>query len=312
MKISLLLLLVFSLYSLQVSAQDFFAFLMPNAPTTSIEIEGAFQPEKEVSKKQGNSDVIKTGLGINQKAYDDGKNMVTVAAKVQELDLDQNNEFLRDYYNHQVSLGFRRTLPDNKFWFTSVSYGSASDKPFKNSRDSTIGINHIQKFSQRWYGAFNYSNNRSFLNNVPLPGFFYVKEMSRDKIFIVGLPFLFWLKPISQSFSISYLGVVPWTHRLKLIYTSLGSIRPYLSFEQSPQSYFRHDRDSRYDRFYWFERRLAMGIEGDYNRNLRYDFSGGYAFDREFSEGRNFSEKSNISARLENSYFLAFSLRVNL
>lgn len=293
-------------------AQDLFGFLLPNAPSTSLELEGSYWPKAKVSKGQGSSDVTKSGFGINQQIYRDQKNLWTVGAKWQELDLHQDSEYLRDYYNHQVSVGYRRTLPDSNFWFTTLSYGSASDKPFKNSRDNTIGLNHIQKFSQKWYGVLNYSNNRTFLNNVPLPGFFYVKEMSRDKVFVVGLPFFYWMRSVSENFSISYFGILPWTHRLRIFYTALGETRPYVSFEQSPQSYFRHDREHRYDRFYWFERRIGTGVEGTVGSNVRYDLSGGYAFDRELSEGKNFSQNQRFSANLENAYFASLTLRLNL
>src|SRR5690606_12799452 len=138
-------------------------------------------------------------------------------------------------------VGYRKETEADKFWFMSLSYGSASDRPFKNNRDNTLGANFIKKFNSNWFALVNYSNNRNFLNNIPIPGFFYIKEMSREQTLVFGIPFIFWMKPISDNWSFRYLGLLPWTHRLKILYTKFAMISPYVSLEQSPQSYFRHD-----------------------------------------------------------------------
>src|SRR5690606_26064877 len=110
----------------------------------------------------------------------------------QKLDLNDQAEFVRDYYNVQGSISYRRMTEDQNFWSAAVSFGSASDEPFKNGRDSTLGANFLKKFNRRWFGILNYSNNRSFLNNIPLPGFIYVKEMSQERSLILGFPIVYW------------------------------------------------------------------------------------------------------------------------
>lgn len=253
--------------------------------------------------------VFSNAIGANQKVYDEGRNLVTLGGKWQKLDLSARSPALNDFYNIQGSIGYRRMMDENRFGFASLSYGSASDRPFKSNRDNTLSANYIQKFNARWFGVVNYSNNRTFLNNVPLPGFFYVKEMTKEKALIFGFPIIYWMTPIGENWSFRYLGILPWTHRLKILYTKYKFLLPYVGFEQAPQSYFRDGRESRKDRFFWFERRLGAGVEGGLWRGFRYDLFSGLAFDRQFFEARNFTEKKNFNLDLENAPFVQLSLR---
>lgn len=310
MKYSLWLLFWFVFTLTNVSfAQDFFSFLSPKAPGTAIDVNGSFTPERDLNNGPDKSQVLYSGIGVAQRIYEDGKNNFSVGARYQKLDLNDQAEFVRDYYNIRGSLSYRRLTEKNKFWSASVDFGYASDEPFKSGRDATVGANFLKQFNQRWFGIVNYSNNRSFLNNIPLPGFFYVKEMTPERALIVGFPIVYWMTPINESWSFRYFGALPWTHRARLLYTNLKTIRPYLGYEQAPETFFRHDREEREDRFFWFERKLALGIEGGLTKEIRYDLSSGLAFDREFYEARNFSEEKKNRYRIENGYFVGLTMR---
>ncbi len=299
------------LISQRTFGQDFFSFLSPDSPMTSIELEGFYLPNSEVDRGNDNTQLVSSAIGINQRVYQDDKNLIAVGAKYQKLDLTAESPFLRDYYNEQGSLSFKRNLNDDKFWLASISYGSASDRPFKNSRDNTLGANFFRKVNERWFIMANYSNNRTFLNNVPLPGFIYVKEMTREKSFIIGFPFLLWQRPISENFSIRYFGLIPFSHRLRVLYTKWGPFMPYAGFEQSPQNFFRHDREERYNRFFWFERRLMLGLEGKISKQMKFDLSGGLAFDRQFYEARNLGQDKENEVDLEKAGYVALNFRFN-
>ncbi|WP_408096294.1 hypothetical protein ACJVC5_14730 [Peredibacter sp. HCB2-198] len=290
-------------------AQEFFSFLTPNTPQTSIEMEGGFSPQRDMDGGKDKTHVWSSAVGANQKIYDDGKNLVTLGGKWQKLDLTAQSKELNDFYNIQGSIGYRRMLENNNFAFGSLSYGSASDRPFKSNRDNTLNANYIQKFSPKWFGLLNYSNNRTFLNNIPLPGFFYVKEMTAERGMIIGFPIFYYMTPVGENYSLRYFGILPWTHRLKFLYTKYKFILPYIGYEQAPQTYFRDAREERKDRFFWFERRVGMGVEGGLARGFRFDFYTGWAFDRQFYEARNFSEKKKFLINLESAPFAQLNLR---
>lgn len=305
MRFLLLLALTFSAPSW---GQDFLNFFSPGARATSIELEGIYLPNK-AAENSDETQIFKRGASVQQRVHQDRTDSIFIGAKYSELDLSSSDNLLRDYYNQQIGLSYKRNLPEDLFWLASISYGSASDRPFKNSRDNTLSANYIQKFNQEWYGVLNYSNNRTFLNNVPLPGIFYVKEMKRDRALIFGFPFIFWLSPLNEKLSFRYFGLLPWSHRLRLLYNT-GKVSPYIGYEESPESYFRHDRERDRDRVFWFERRVMAGLEVSMLKELRLDMSAGWAFDRQFFEARNYSEEKEQLNNIDSSYFI--SLKVNL
>lgn len=291
-------------------AQDF-SFLSEHGPQTVLEFDQLYSPERKLEKKGDKSKLHFSNLALGH-TFKEGKGALTLGGRYQKLNLSGANTQLNDYANIQGSLGYRRMMDNGHFWFLSASYGSASDRPFKNSKDGTLGLNYIQRFSPRWYGVLNYSNNRTFLNNIPLPGFFWVKEMSREKALIIGFPFIYWMEPLSAHWTFRYIGLMPWNHRLRLLYTKYKFLRPYIAFEQAPLSYFRHDREDIEDRFFWFERRLALGLEGGLSKNLRFDVMSGLAFDRQLYEAENFNESKKFLQNLENGYFVGFNLKYSL
>lgn len=289
--------------------QDFFNFLSPETSLTSIELEGHFLPQEKIEDGADRTKVMHSSVAINQRIYRDDTNQVNVGARSQKLDLNGESSVLRDFYNQQISFSYRRTLPDDKFSLTSLSFGSASDRPFRNGRDSTVSINSLYKFSPKWIGVVNYSNNRAFLNNIPLPGVFYIHELTKENSLIIGFPVIFWNKSLNAKWAIRYFGLMPWSHRLRLIYKHNERVSFYSGFEQSPQTFFRHDRRSRSDRFFWFERRVGLGVEGSLAKSFRYDLSSGLSFDRQFFEARNFSEKKEFLINADRALYLAFNVR---
>jgi hypothetical protein len=292
-----------------VQAQDFLNLLTPEAPLTTIEFEGIFLPESEVEKGKDKTGITHQMITINQKIFRNDERMIMLGGRYQKLDLFGDTKYLHDYYNQQGSLTYKENLSGDKFALLNVTFGSASNRPFQSKRDNTQGANMIYKFNSKWFGVLNYSNNRTFFNNKPLPGFFYIGEMTRENILVIGFPFILWQKPVADHLSIKYFGLIPWSHRLKLLYTKHIWIKPYVGFEQVPQTYFRHEREERYDRFFWFERRLMTGLEGGFSRKLRYDFAAGLAFDRQFFEARNFSQDKEFLINLDKSFFAALNLR---
>ena len=292
----------------QVFAQDL-SFLMDNAPTTNIEADGLYAPEQDFENDSDNSKVLFSRLQASH-AFRKEQSTWIVGGRSEKLDLSSQNPSLDDYYSYQLSLSYRRRQDDGKFWSLNGSYGTASDRPFKNSEDSTVGLTYIQKFSPRWFGVVNYSNNRAFLNNIPLPGFFWVKELSKEKTLVVGFPFIVWVTPISQNWSFRYLGILPWHHRLRLVYDAKW-VNPFVGLEQSPQNFFRHDREKQRERFFWFERRVGAGLEGRLGPHYRYELFNGLAFDRQFFEAKNFSESKQELNNLENSYFVSLNLKIS-
>ncbi len=205
---------------------------------------------------------------------------------------------------------YQRFLQNDQSLSIISSYGSASDRPFRDGRDSTLMVNALFRSSPRWIWLGNYSNNRPFLNNVPLPGFLYIGEQSRERSVMLGFPFINYLAPIAGGpVSIRYLAVLPFNHRVKLSYTGWTLFRPFLSLEQLTQIFFDSDRGSDGLRTFWFERRGAFGVEKSFGPVFRIEVQAGAAFDREYFVARSFRGSARDRWKIPDAGFGGVTLR---
>lgn len=275
------------------SAQDIQALLGDGPFSTSIEAESLFAGKIKENSFSGGHQFEKKGnhrLGLSGRYF--------------ELKNDLKN--IPHFYNLSIGGNYKYYLEGDRTIGFSGSFGSSSDKLFKDSRDSNITANLIYRKSEKWILVGNYSNNRPFLNNIPLPGFVYIHHQSREKLILFGLPFAFIQMPIGEGrFSVRYLGFFPYNHRLRLLYNNFSQFKPFASLEQGPLVFFDSSRENTRERTFWFERRASIGIEKSYGPFLKVDLQVGQAFDREYYQARSISRKhSNVQKINDATYFL--------
>lgn len=289
----------------QLWAQDISSFFSPSHHVGQLSMENLIQPKVESESREETKMVnsrLDAQYNIKTEKFD-----YLIGANYRHLDFDNNIKINRDYYQYQGSLGVKKHLSNNRFWLTTLSYGTASDRPFKNANDDTISANFIKKTSDKWFFVLNYSNNRVFLNNIPFPGFFYVKEATREKMTIFGLPFFLFVRQYGD-WSFKYLGFLPWTHQARVSFVKFFWIRPYLGFEQGVMNFFRHDREDLAHRVFFFQRKIGTGVEMFLTKHLKLDTFVGHSFDTEIFEARNFNDKKFNTIKFENSMFLETKL----
>lgn len=281
----------------QIHAQDFASMFSPKQPLAVLALNGQLGDPARESE-------IATGIRL----YSDEKQNFGIGGKWRRLGFKGSDPRLLNYEEIEAGFNYRRTYSQDKFWSISANYGSASDQVFKNSDVSFFEVTGLVKFNQRWYGALNFSTNRTFANNIPLPGFFYVHTMTREKILIFGLPFAFIKIPITESLSFQYLGILPWRHSLKLTLERKGP-RPYLFIQQTPESLIPSQRTNEDDRFYWARREVGIGLEGRLQA-MQWDLAVGSSFKQQFYVAEDFNDSTKTAlVEPENAGFLRLNLK---
>lgn len=226
------------------------------------------------------------------------------------FELKNSKEEIPSYYNIQFGGSYRHYFENEKSLGIMASIGSSSDKPFKNGRDGTVMINSTYQLDDKWVILGNYSNNRTFLNNVPLPGFIYVQEQSRERTMMLGFPFIYILRPFYEdNFSFKYIGILPYNHKLRILYNRLSLFKPYLGFEQGPNVFFDSDRTSSTDRTFWFERKTMLGIEKSFGPFLKIDFQLGNSFNREYFTARSFARQHSNVQKIHDGIYGSLNLK---
>lgn len=275
--------MIFLFISLSVFAQEFLHLTSEIPFNSSIEVEGLVS-----------SAIRENSISLSQHSSRFNNSKIGAFTRSSELNNDAKSN--PHFYNVQFGFMYKHYLKNNQTLGMSASYGSASDKPFKNHNNSVMNINLAYKYDENWIWLGNYSNNRTFLNNVPLPGLLYVVEQSRQKSLMLGFPLIYALRPIlNDALTFKYVALLPYTHRLRLYYNQFKFLKPYLALEQGVQAYMNSEIDSKTHRIFWFERRASIGGEKSFGPFLKIDLQVGNSFDREFFSARSMSkDKSGV------------------
>jgi len=196
------------------------------------------------------------------------------------------DELLQDI---EFGFGSRHTRANRDMygWFASV--GSASDQAFNSYDEISIMLNAFYKLNgsrtAAWMFMLNYSNRRSFLPNVPIPGAAYVYQPNRRTLIIAGMPFFMIRYPLGAATDLKVRYFVPdqieigtETRIYKNLYLLTGA-------RKDEESYFLADRADTDDRLYYEESRVFGGLKWKPDEKTEVELVAGYGFDCFFYQG---------------------------
>lgn len=226
---------------------------------------------------------------------------------------DTGEEFPRDLWNIRFGTTYRHRMKDKWIIGGNFNLGSASDKPFDSSDEMVLGATGFLRVPSgersAWLMSVNYSNNREFLNNIPIPGIAYWYVPSKRFSSIIGIPFFIWWKPYDNlSLALFYFPVR--NIRARIGYEVSESFTVFSSFQWANQRYFRSERTDSNHRLFYYEKRLSAGARIKLTDLLAMEIAGGYAFDRFYFEGEKFSDRSHNRLNIHDGPFA--QLKINL
>lgn len=227
------------------------------------------------------------------------------------LSLPSGKALPSELYESEYGLSYRHYEGENKFWGFSTSFGSSSDKPFNSKDNSTLNANVFYSQSTdpvgRWIWLVNYSNNRSFANEVPLPGFAYIYKPSKGFFGFFGFPFAFVRYQISEQWTTSAL-LGPYVYRFEISKVLLGPFQAYAQLDSSLQNYYLDNRAEKDHRLFISETKSLVGVRGPVSQVVFMELQGGFAFARSILESKNYEIKKDNHLLLENRWFLGTQL----
>lgn len=290
------------LFCSQVYAQNMASLLSPHAPDLNFLIDGGvFNDQKE------------WGVMFDQKIVKNEKHRLSLSGRYRELNLEQALPVLpNDYETAEVGFQYTKYLEQRKFWAIQSRFGSASDQIFNNSEVNTFTTNFLYKASDKWLFLANYSNNRSFLNNIPLPSVMYIHTMSREKVVLLGLPFVFIKADINEKFAYTISSFIPRSHNLALHYRINRGLELSLGIEQDFQTYLRSERINEEERIFLRKRNAYLNLKTSYKRLWELNLKSGYGFGHQLSESESYSDDDRTEVKLEDGVFavLSFDFKV--
>ncbi len=200
---------------------------------------------------------------------------------------DTHQPFPEELWNIHFGTSFRHQFNNGWSEVSSVSLGSASDKPFAPTDRVTIGLNEMVRVPQgehnAWLFSLSYSNNSELA--FPIPGVAYLYQPSDTFRATLGVPFSLLWRPREDLIVDASYSLIRRVHA-RVTYLA-APWRIFTGFDWGDETYFLSDRPTSDDRFYYYDKRLTAGVQWPLARSLMLELSSGYVFQRFYYEGGN-------------------------
>lgn len=223
-----------------------------------------------------------------------------------------NQAFPSAFYNISMGMNYFHQFESGTVGGFVFDIGSASDKPFESSRDllaSGTGfllIPHTEQGS--WFVGVNASTNSQVLHGIPIPGGGYFFHPNDDFQAVVGLPFSLISWKFTRDWTFQFVYAFLTTTHTRISYQPTQKWQIYAGFDWTNENWDRAERQNEEDHFFYYEKKLALGYLWWFHKNVGLDISGGYAFDRYFTEVNGFSLKGDNTVNVNSGAYVAAQL----
>ena len=208
---------------------------------------------------------------------------------------DTGEPFPDELWNVRIGTDYRHRFDSGWIGALDVTVGSPSDRPFASIDEMDISATAVLRVPARerdaWIFFLNYTSNREFLPNVPIPGFGYSYQPSDQLTAVVttGVVSLQYRPVETLTLSASYIAVR--TVDVRLTYQVFRPIRLWVGFDWTNERYLLADRADSDDRLFYYEKRIRAGAIIGLARQLFVDVTVGYSFDRFYFESEDYGER---------------------
>lgn len=264
--------------------------------------------------RTGGPDVIRQEAGGSFVVWKSSSDVWSVSAQAGRLELSASPVIPvtglavpGKLWSVQTGGGFSRRIGERRRWGANLGLGSASDAPFNSSRETEIRATVFREFPSRernsWLLFLAYSNNRSFLNNVPFPGAAYVfREPIPGLNATVGLPFVLVSYQPGKDWKLALSAFGPTNVAAEGSARIRSSVWAYTRFERNPSQWLRAGRSNLSDRLIFDRQEVRVGVRSPLGAGVSADISAGREFRRRFYESRDASRSSVPKAELADAW----------
>lgn len=206
------------------------------------------------------------------------------------LDLDTNDAALPDQMT-DMSVGIGMGIGKGEKWVAGVSFalGYASANVFGDGNawygkaDLAVGYTIDEKQSIGF--ILDYDGNRTFLPDVPLPGFVYKRRLNDQTLISLGFPFTDLEYTPDDAWTIKLRYVIPDGGEASIAYKATENVQIYASLQSQSEAFAWDDLANSSDRVLFFQTRAELGVRGVFNDSFSFHVAGGYAFRQQFEVG---------------------------
>lgn len=241
--------------------------------------------------------------------YSNGRDTVVVTSHLDEMNVNTNailpttnQPFPGQLYNVAIGTNIFHQFDNGNVGGLVLDVGSASDVPFHSTSEilasGTAFLLIPRDDHSAWFVGVNASTNSQVLYGLPIPGGGYFYNPSENFQAIFGFPFsvISW-KP-ARDWQLQYVYAFLTTMHARAVYQPTNNWQLYAGFDWTNENWRRVDRPQSADHFFYYEKRLSAGYLWWFRPNVGFELSGGWAFDRYFTEIDGFQLVGNNTVRI--------------
>lgn len=279
-------------------------------------VPGKTSVAAEYSNTDNGVSLTETRLQGAVPVFKSEKSIWSVTARGQTLSLgetlrigDRNFDIPKGFGSAEmgVSAFFPRESGTRGF---TASFGTTGRRLFDSENSRVISLNYFSDWKTSpqtsWTFFLSYSNNRTFFNNIPLPGFAYTYTQDSFRI-MAGLPFAFisWMpRPWILNASLS-----PFNSNADAGYMISGPWQVMASFNWSPRAFQNLTPDVNDERLMFDKKEAAIGARAAFGPMHSVSIAYVYQYDRRFYVGQSLSSRESTAADLADSGGIQFKMR---
>jgi hypothetical protein len=201
--------------------------------------------------------------------------------------------FPSQLYNVAFGMNYFHPYENGNVGGIVFDVGSASDKPFQSGKEilasGTAFLLMPQDEQGAWFIGVNASTNSQVLFGLPIPGGGYFYHPSDDFQAIFGFPFSLVSWRPARDWQLQYVWAFLTTMHARAVYQLNPDWQFYAGFDWTNENWRLAERVNEQNHFFYYEKKLATGFLWWFKPNVGFEFSGGWAFDRYFTEAHGFT-----------------------
>jgi hypothetical protein len=195
-----------------------------------------------------------------------------------------------------VGLGYAGS---NAFGDANAWYGEANLAVGKEFRDEGRWF----KSGDRFGFVINYDGNRSFLPDVPLPGFQFIRKPTEELELSVGFPFSSIVYSPTEQLEFRLQYTIPDSITGRIDYGFDEGFGIFIDYTASTEAFHVNELANGNDRLIFSQQRAEIGLRYRVEDNLNVIAAGGFAFDQDFSVGFDTRDDDDVANASDEPYF---------
>lgn len=263
---------------------------------------------------QGNAAISYQMMDFSSPVYRSDGDSLSLSLGGNQLSIKPAQSNYSELYDLKFGLAYTKAIDEKRLWSVSARYGSASDKPFEDSSVTTFGLTALYSFPDdetgRWLLLLDYSNNRPILNNIPLPGFAYFYQPSKEFRAVFGAPFASLNWQYSEKWGLEVFTLVPWIFKGSVSYKLNDFAKVYSGVDFSQITYYLYGRQNIKERLFFDEKKIFVGFKSPLSKNILFEFEIGHAFDRALFVAENYSTHPDMPLNIGDAAYAKLALKL--